>query len=499
MTSICPTLILLLLDQHLAAWYALPGDVPCEQPIEGDKGWFPCHTDRILVQGLDDLRSRLSDRFGVNHRLELLYDEVSRTMLTAALPKLTQWLKDQAWQIQRWESLASRCVPKHIEKQRPSHEWIAQQIWPLLLTDSDGTHQDVQEAMQHEIVSLIEDTTQEIEHMPNYVCNQAGESVLLSSTPFAKGGEAEVYAVPQYPRAVVKIYHDQILEKRSEALRVKIEAMRIDSNFSDFQNSDRLAWPLFSVFDENHQWRGYAMRKAAGVRMNVLAHAMAYREHFPALDRPALVGYLLDLLSTIKKLHAAGVLLGDYNLANFLCDPKSSSISLIDCDSWQIHANGKSFFCPVAAPDMLAPELHGEQLDKIGRTLESEHFSLAILLFKVLMLGRHPYDVVGGEGPVDNIKKGYFPYGKGGGGIPEGVWFNIWSHLPFRLKEQFVRTFKDGAKNSSERTSTAEWIDVLHIYRRELEKGYHDTQLKPAKPKSQAYRGTATTSKPIII
>ena len=228
--------------------------------------------------------------------------------------------------------------------------------------------------------------------------------------------------------------------------------------------------------------------------MNLLAHAMAYREQFPNLDRPAVVAYLLNLLGTLKELHTVGVMVGDYNLANFLCYPGSDTVTLIDCDSWQVNAAGQTFHCPVAAPDMLAPELQDKELGKISRTLESEHFSLAILLFKVLMLGRHPYDVVGGAGPVENIRKGHFPYGQGGGGIPKGPWFNIWSHLPFKLKEQLIGTFKEGAPDASARTSISEWIDVLNLYQRELGRGWHDTQMKPVTPKPKEYRGSQSIS-----
>ncbi|GAB1423602.1 hypothetical protein MASR2M16_08360 [Thauera terpenica] len=328
------------------------------------------------------------------------------------------------------------------------------------------------------------------------VRNAAGESVQLFDTPFAQGGEAAVHAVPSFPSVVVKLYHPQVLQKRSDALRAKIEAMSSDPRLASLKQHPGLAWPRFSVFDARSQWRGYAMRRAAGVRMNVLAHAMAYREQFPNLDRPAVVAFLLSLLGTLKELHTAGVMVGDYNLANFLCDPDSAAVTLIDCDSWQVNAAGETFRCPVAAPDMLAPELQGKELGRISRTLESEHFSLAILIFKALMLGRHPYDVVGGAGPVENIRKGYFPYGQGGGGIPKGPWFNIWSHLPFKLKEQFIGTFKEGAPDPSARTSIAEWIDVLNLYQRELGKGWHDTQIKPATPKTKEYRGTQTISQP---
>ena len=326
----------------------------------------------------------------------------------------------------------------------------------------------------------------------------SGESVQLAETAFAQGGEAAVHAIPCYPGVVVKLYHPQILQKRAQSLRAKVEAMSSDPHLAQFKQHAALAWPRFSVFDEQKQWRGYAMRKAQGVGMTVLAHAMAYREHFPLLNRQILVSYLCNLLTTVQELHASGVMIGDYNPANFLCDPQSGAVTLIDCDSWQLTAHGKTFRCPVAAPDMLAPELQGKELSTVSRSLESELFALAILLFKVLMLGRHPFDVVGGESPVENIRKGYFPYGPGGGGIPKGPWFNIWSHLPFKLKELLVRTFKEGTANPSERATLAHWLERLSVYQNEMDKGWHDIDIKPTAPKPKDYRGQQSFSQSVV-
>lgn len=333
--------------------------------------------------------------------------------------------------------------------------------------------------------------------MTSIVRDAGGVSVHLSETAFAQGGEAAVHDVPQFPRVVVKLYHPHVLAKRRDTLRTKIEAMTNDPGLVRFRDHSGLAWPRFSVFDEQNQWRGYAMRKAEGVPMTRLAHAMAYREHFPDLDRPALLAYLLNLLSIVRELHAAGVWVGDYNPANFLCHPTSSRVTLIDCDSWQVKAAGQQFYCPVAAPDMLPPELLGVNLAQTPRTLESEHFSVAILLFKVLMLGRHPFDVVGGESPVENIRRGDFPYGIGGGGIPKGAWFNIWSHLPYKLKGQLVRTFREGSKNPAQRTSLSEWISLLNVYQRDMSRGRHDSAIKPASPKPPQYRGNQSISQPV--
>lgn len=125
--------------------------------------------------------------------------------------------------------------------------------------------------------------------------------------------------------------------------------------------------------------------------------------------------------------------------ANFLCDTTKPHITLIDCDSWQFRSGNQIFRCPVSVPDMLAPELLDQSLSQVTRSIESERFSLACLLFRALMLGRSPFDAVGSTDPVANIRRGYFPYGLGGGGIPPGKWFNIWSHLSFKLKEQMVK------------------------------------------------------------
>ncbi len=321
------------------------------------------------------------------------------------------------------------------------------------------------------------------------VKNSAGETVQLADAPIARGGEAEVYNVPLVPRAVVKLYHPRVLEQRGETLRKKIDTIASAPTLTALKQHPRLAWPIFTVFDTSGTWRGYAMRKACGKPMTTMAHAMAYREHFPSLDRAAMVAYALDLLDTLRDLYAIGIRVGDYNPANFLCDPRGSTIMLIDCDSWQVPTQGETFFCPVAAPDMLPPELLGKDLIHAPRSLESEHFALAILLFKMLMLGRHPFDVVGGDSPVENIRRGYFPYGVGGGGIPKGPWYNIWSHLPFKLKEAFVITFKESSHDPSKRVTVEEWITLFKLYQREMSRGWHNIQIRPESSKTKDYRG----------
>lgn len=318
------------------------------------------------------------------------------------------------------------------------------------------------------------------------VFSKDGDATTLGEK-LAAGGEGTVYPLVQRPEILVKVYHPDVLKKHSNMLKPKIEAMISTQG----EVSDRLSWPLLSAFNDRGDWIGYAMRRQGGVSMFVLAHAMLYQKHFPGLDRARIAGYLLDYLRTLEALHRRNIMVGDFNLRNILCDPGSSRVSLIDSDSYQFMHMGNMFPCPVLSPDMSPPEHHTTQTSSLPRTLESERFSAAIVLFKALMLGRHPYDVVGGESPVQNIQRGYFPYGVGGGGIPKGDWYNIWSHMPYRLKNLFIQAFGEGARNPSARPGLEQWINELRTYQHEItEKGWHESAIRPKQAKARAYRGS---------
>lgn len=320
---------------------------------------------------------------------------------------------------------------------------------------------------------------------PTFVYDYHGQPQKLDRL-IGKGGEAIVYPLVQRNEVLVKLYHKAELSKRGKALQQKVEAMQKIPDLANFQG---VSWPLISVFDDSKRWIGYAMYKAEGVPMCKLAHSVLYTRHFPNLDREKLTRYLINLVRQLKQLQQNGVMVGDYNLNNIICDPNSDSITLIDCDSYQVQVNGQHFACPVGTPDMTPKEQHGKAFSGLVRNKESEAFSLAIILFKCLMLGRHPYDIVGGDDPVANLKSGNFPYGISNKGIPKGPWYNIWSHMPHRIKNHFITTFTEGADDPSQRTSLDEWLESLQLYRKEINKGWHETAIRPDKPKAKTYRG----------
>ena len=308
----------------------------------------------------------------------------------------------------------------------------------------------------------------------------------------ARGGEGAVHALASKPSVVVKLYHAELLARRGGQLREKVDAMvGLRQSF----DTSELAWPAISVHDEHGTWLGYAMRRAAGVPLAKLAHPMLCRKHLPGLDRNDVVRLLVAIMKALGRLHGAGVYLGDINLNNFLYDHATGSVTLIDCDSYQVAVEGRLFPCVVGAADMIPPEHHGMSLAQVRRTAESDLFSIAILIFRCLMLGRHPYDFVGGGTVVENLRRGHFPYGTGGvapgrdGAIPAGPWYLIWSHLTFEIKSLLIRTLLNGAGDPAARARPSEWLVAFEKYAQGLDKGYHDIALRPALQKSAERKG----------
>jgi len=300
------------------------------------------------------------------------------------------------------------------------------------------------------------------------------------------GGEGSVYILNDKPGILVKIYHDEKLGKNRKEYQDKIEAMI--SKKKEFEKID-VCWPLLSVYNSSKQWIGYAMKQGFGSPMRYLAHGVAYKNHFPNINRVILLQLLLSFIKNIEALHSKNIFIGDYNLLNFLCNNTNNKVTMIDCDSYQVTIKDKFFSCPVGSPDLTPKEHHNKDFKTLKRTLESERWSLAIILFECLMLGRHPYDVVGGDDPVTNIRNAHFPYGKGSGGIPIGPWYNIWSHMPYRIKGLFITTFTEGVNDPYKRTDVSTWLQEISIYLSEMNKGWHDKEIIPKQPKPKERRG----------
>ncbi|MGL5040158.1 MAG: hypothetical protein ACRC6D_08610 [Aeromonas sp.] len=151
------TLVVLLLQHHLAAWQAALQQPLQDLPIEGEKNWLPTGENAsILPQSLADLDERLASRLP----LVLVYDAASQPMLEGALAQLVTQLKGRPWQVLCYEQLQARVgsAPHHADL--PSRDWLAQHLLPLLLASDDVNEREHIQAATRELHTTLSEQMQ---------------------------------------------------------------------------------------------------------------------------------------------------------------------------------------------------------------------------------------------------------------------------------------------------------------------------------------------------
>jgi DNA-binding helix-hairpin-helix protein with protein kinase domain len=174
-----------------------------------------------------------------------------------------------------------------------------------------------------------------------------------------------------------------------------------------------------------------------------------------------------NLTSAVEALHQRGFCVGDLNEANVLISPRAL-VTLLDCDSFQIRdpGSGRVFRCLVGKPEYTAPELFGSLFRDVDRTPATDAFALAVLLFRLLMEGTHPYQATGdlAAGSDDiaaKIRRGLFPHGSACGDIRPPDHAPPFDILPLRIGELFLRCFEAGHADPAARPSALEWKSAL--------------------------------------
>src|SRR5262249_9711545 len=112
--------------------------------------------------------------------------------------------------------------------------------------------------------------------------------------------------------------------------------------------------------------------------------------YFPRADWAFLAAAARNCAAAFEEVHRIGCLVGDINQSNVLVSGKAL-IGLIDCDSFQVQVDGRHFLCEVGVPHYTPPELQHCPFTGLVRTLNHDRFGLAVLVFQLLFMGRHPY------------------------------------------------------------------------------------------------------------
>jgi DNA-binding helix-hairpin-helix protein with protein kinase domain/predicted RNA-binding Zn-ribbon protein involved in translation (DUF1610 family) len=213
------------------------------------------------------------------------------------------------------------------------------------------------------------------------------EAVIVAGQPLplgkiiGRGGEGEVRALGD-GQHVAKLYF-----KPDASREAKVRTMVA---LGLAKRAGLIAFPLDIATDRSGSFRGFTMRAVADHQpIHFLTAPKSRKVHFPTADYRFLVRVAANTARAIAEVHAMGCTVGDINHSGILVSSKAT-VSLIDADSFQLDVNGRLYPCLVGVPDYTPPELQGRSLAGVPRTVEHDHFGLAVTVFQLLFMGRHP-------------------------------------------------------------------------------------------------------------
>ena len=242
------------------------------------------------------------------------------------------------------------------------------------------------------------------------VCDRHGRVVPLGSK-LGAGGEGSVFDVHDHRKLAAKIYHHPIPNEKAAKL-VHMAGLSTPALL------ELSAWPVDVLYDRpGGSAVGLVMPKVEGYKpIHLLYSPKSRQKEFPDAQWPFLIHTAVNVARAFAAVHGHGHVVGDVNHGNLLVSAQGT-VRFIDCDSFQIHAQGHHFLCEVGVSTHTPPELQGISFKTALRTPNHDAFGLAVVVFQLLFMGRHPFSggyIGRGDMPLEQaIKDSRFAYGPG--------------------------------------------------------------------------------------
>jgi DNA-binding helix-hairpin-helix protein with protein kinase domain len=294
-----------------------------------------------------------------------------------------------------------------------------------------------------------------------------GRPVVLGRQ-LGSGGEGAVFEVGGATGFVAKVYHKPVNAEKSEKLRCMVTV-------GSPQVMKYAAWPVSTMHaTRGGQVVGIILPSVKGYQEIHNLYSPAHRKlKYPDRDWSFLLHVAMNCAAAFDAIHNGSHVIGDVNQGNVMVAP-DGTVSLIDCDSYQIVANGKHFLCEVGVPQFTPPELQGRNFRGVQRNANHDRFGLAVLIFHLLLMGRHPYAgrfAGRGDMPIEKaIKEFRFAFSQSAASLQMArppMTLPLQEVTP-QLSLLFERAFCAGSERSNARPGAGEWYAALYAMRSQL-------------------------------
>ena len=302
---------------------------------------------------------------------------------------------------------------------------------------------------------------------PTQLRDHLGNDVRLPPKPFAVGGEGAVFDVLGKPDLVAKLYSKPQSKERCDKLRAMAKLCSPDL-------LRIAAWPTATLSNGNPAVvDGILMPRIVDHKEIHHLYSVAQRKKdFPEADWGFLLHTARNCAIAFEVVHLHGHVVGDVNQKNVMVS-KKGIVALVDCDSFQVAEGARIFRCGVGVPEYTPPELHGKNFASLDRAANHDLFGLAVLVFHLLMMGRHPFSgvpLVKADIPIEKaIQDGLYAYTRNPTKLKPPPHVPPLAMLDAVTLDLFERAF-----GSSRRPTATEWRDVLDAAMKQLARCKND-------------------------
>ncbi|NLH80297.1 MAG: protein kinase domain-containing protein [Phyllobacteriaceae bacterium] len=283
-----------------------------------------------------------------------------------------------------------------------------------------------------------------------------------------KGGEGTIFQLEGEADLAAKIYTDGKHLDREKKIKGMVSQEL-------HKRSKLVAFPVDTLMSDTGGFVGFLMRRIVGGKPTHELYAPGSRKlEFPQADFRFLALTATNVARAVADLHHnTNCIIGDINHSGILVGT-NAIVTLIDADSFQFQCESTTHRCIVGTGEYTPPELQGVPLGEIDREHHHDAFGLAILVFQLLFMGRHPF--AGrysgpGDMPIERaIKEGRFAYSSRNTEtkMEPPPFVPTLSDLPPDMTSAFERAFNANPSLYRSRPSPAEWVSVLSRFEAEL-------------------------------
>jgi DNA-binding helix-hairpin-helix protein with protein kinase domain len=292
----------------------------------------------------------------------------------------------------------------------------------------------------------------------------SGQAIRLARE-LGSGAEGAIYLVDGRTDLLAKVYHQPANPAKSAKLRAMVRVKSpVLLTFA--------AWPIDVLTSAGHV-RGILMPRVTNHKEIHRLYSPAQRKRdFPNADWAFLIRAARNTAAAMDTIHSSGHVIGDVNQSGILVSSRAT-VRLIDCDSFQVGVKGQLFTCDVGVSHFTPPELQGIAFKGLMRTTNHDLFGLAVMVFHLLFMGRHPFAGRfhgAGDMPIERaIQQCRFAFGQSAAAAqmtapPNALRLH---RVPWYIASLFERAFRPSSMRAG-RPTAAEWVANLDQLERDL-------------------------------